>query len=199
MKEENERLKENNDIQNRLWKVWLQEHDIGKNRENRNNRIEEQDKEVEVIVEENEVRNKVVEKGREKGENQTTGGFKDRNERREQVKRYCHFWNNGRCKYRDSECWFMHKESPNCKFGRECRMRRCMFYHPHRENRYMNEEEQNRNNMREGQEHQSNYHGESCLSTGSSPHREKRWSGVSMKQSNSKIGNPWNCLRGMSR
>ena len=49
-------------------------------------------------------------------------------------KRFCHYWNNGRCKYKDSECWFSHKESPECKFGRECKRRRCMFYHPHRDN-----------------------------------------------------------------
>ena len=63
----------------------------------------------------------------------------------------------------------------------------------------MNEEKQNRNNLREGQGNQNNYQRESCVSNGSSPHREKRYSGESMKQSNSNRGNPWNCLRGMSR
>ena len=48
-------------------------------------------------------------------------------------KKFCHFWNNGKCRYSDSQCWYLHRESPECKFGRKCEMRRCMFYHPHRE------------------------------------------------------------------
>ena len=59
--------------------------------------------------------------------------------------------------------------------------------------------EENRNKMKEGQEYQGNYQEESCLNNRSFPHREKRWSGVRMKESNSRMGNPWNCLRGVSR
>ena len=76
-----------------------------------------------------------------------------------------------------------------------------MFYHPHphRENRYMNEGKQNRYNLRESQGNQNNYQRESSLSNGSSPNRERWCSGESMKQGNSNRGNPWNCLKGVSR
>ena len=49
-------------------------------------------------------------------------------------KRFCHFWNNGRCRYKDTECRFLHEESPECRYGKECNMRRCMFYHSQKEN-----------------------------------------------------------------
>ena len=71
-------------------------------------------------------------------------------------------------------------------------MNRCMFYHPHRENKYMNEGE-DRNNLEGVQGKQR----ENSTSIESSSHREKRNSGDSMKTSNSYRGNPWNCLRGM--
>ena len=77
-------------------------------------------------------------------------------------------------------------------------MKRCMFYHLHRENRYTNEGE-NRNNMGEIQEKQNNYQRENGGSIEGSSHREKRNSGDSMRNSNSNRGNPWNCLKGVSR
>ena len=67
-------------------------------------------------------------------------------------------------------------------------MKRCMFYHPHRENRYTNEGE-NRNNMGENKEKQNNYQRENGGSIEGSSHRD------SMRNSNSNRGNPWNCLR----
>jgi len=48
-------------------------------------------------------------------------------------RRFCHFWNNGRCQFSDEDCMFLHRESPECKHGYRCSMRRCMFYHPRRE------------------------------------------------------------------
>ena len=71
-------------------------------------------------------------------------------------------------------------------------MNRCMFYHPHRENKYMNEGG-DRNNLEGVQGKQR----ENSISIEGSSHREKRNSGDSMKTSNSYRGNPWNCLRGM--
>ena len=75
-------------------------------------------------------------------------GFKRRGERnrgkniqdesvrdvRKKRKRFCHFWNNGRCRFRDSECRFVHEESLECRYGKECKMKRCMFYHAREEN-----------------------------------------------------------------
>ena len=66
--------------------------------------------------------------------------FRDVRQRR---RRFCHFWNNGGCKYKDSECWFLHRESPECRYGKECRMRRCMFYHPRKENWFSSQGNQN--------------------------------------------------------
>ena len=81
-----------------------------------------------------------------------------------------------------------------------------MFYHPHRSStvvpqKFPTEDPHKENGCmnEEGQEHQGDYQEESCLKNKSFPHREKRWSGVRMKESNSKMGNPWNCLRGVSR
>ena len=43
---------------------------------------------------------------------------------------FCHFWNHGWCKFRDSECKFLHEESPEYKTGKECKMkvRFCHFW-----------------------------------------------------------------------
>ena len=41
---------------------------------------------------------------------------------KQERKRFCHFWNNGRCRYRDKECRFLHEESPECRYGKECNM-----------------------------------------------------------------------------
>jgi len=45
--------------------------------------------------------------------------------------RFCHYWNNGVCK--EEECEFLHKESPECRAGRKCSMRKCMYRHPNEE------------------------------------------------------------------
>ena len=71
----------------------------------------------------------------------------------------------------------------------------------------MNEGKQKKNNLREGQGNQNDSQRESWSSNGSYPHRERWHSGESMKQGNCKQkengysngGNPWNCLKGMSR
>ena len=145
LKEENKRLKETNDVQNRLWKVWLKEHDKGETGKDENKRMEKLDKELDVRVEEIDVENEFKEKEKEVYETQKVRGFKKRSEdskgeryqngeMKQERRKFCHFWNNGRCRYRDSECWFLHEESPVCRFGRECKVRRYMFYHPQREN-----------------------------------------------------------------
>ena len=34
----------------------------------------------------------------------------------------------------DSKFWFLHEESPECRYGKECKLKRCMFYHAQEEN-----------------------------------------------------------------
>merc|ERR1712080_416144 len=64
---------------------------------------------------------KDLEEGREWRE---TRGIK-----KEQKKRYCHFWNNGRCRYSEAKCGYLHKDCPHCARGNKCKMELCMYYH----------------------------------------------------------------------
>ena len=157
--EENERLKEMNDIQNRLWKVWLKEHDEvevekdvtedkkNKKERKRSKRMEKMDEKLDARVEYTDSETESGEEEKEIYEVQKVRGFKKRNEdskegrfqdgknrdMKQERRRFCHFWNNRRCRYRESECRFLHEESPECRFGREYNVR-CMFYHPQKEN-----------------------------------------------------------------
>ena len=94
--------------------------------------------EEELHDEEIDVEKELKEKEKELYEVRKDRGFKkkredireERNQNRgmkQERRKFCHFWNNGRCKYRDSECWFLHEESPECRFGRECTVRKLVF------------------------------------------------------------------------
>ena len=49
--------------------------------------------------------------------------------RHENVKWYCHFFNNGKdCPHGD-KCIFLHESSVQCKYGRLCERNFCMFKH----------------------------------------------------------------------
>ena len=54
------------------------------------------------------------------------GVHRERDERR-----YCHYWNNGGCKYRNSECRYKHYRSPDCRDQGDCTRYKCMFRHAH--------------------------------------------------------------------
>ena len=43
--------------------------------------------------------------------------------------KYCHYWNNGTCRYSDKDCRYLHKEAPECWYS-DCTRSKCMFYHP---------------------------------------------------------------------
>ena len=65
--------------------------------------------------------------------------------KRQGRRRFCHFWNNGKCRYSDLECWYLHEESPECKFGVECKMRRCMYYYSEKESWWKSESYRRKN------------------------------------------------------
>ena len=47
----------------------------------------------------------------------------------EDIQLFCHYYNNDKeCPY-DDECMYVHEESENCKFGRNCERNLCMFKH----------------------------------------------------------------------
>ena len=47
----------------------------------------------------------------------------------ENVELYCHYFNNGKdCPFED-ECIFLHEESVNCRFGKNCERNLCMYQH----------------------------------------------------------------------
>ena len=164
--------------------------------------------EEELHDEEIDVEKELKEKEKELYEVRKDRGFKKKREdireesnqnrgMKQERRKFCHFWNNGRCKYRDSECWFLHEESPECRFGRECTVRRCMFYHPQRENWYLNEGKQHVNrNQRE------NWSSSKGKQNNNSPQRENWYSSQEKQHVNHQQrenwpvnrGNPWNCL-----
>ena len=90
--------------------------------------MEKLDKELDVGVEEIDVENECEEKEKEVCEIQKVRSFKKKSEdgkeeryqngeMKQERRRFCHFWNNGRCRYRDSECWFLHEESQRVDLG----------------------------------------------------------------------------------
>ena len=182
---ENEKLRETNEIQNKLWKIWLKEFENGdddsdegeevlevldkeksKNKvptrkgnkderverkrkpeieKNHNEYIDKEDKDKD----ENNGFNRRKEQGfkrngrdnnrvtsSDRGESRR-GGHGDGGEsgygeyrRPDNVrKRYCHYWNNGKCRYSDRECNYLHEEAPECWY-RNCSRSKCMFYYP---------------------------------------------------------------------
>ena len=175
---ENERLKEINDIQSKLWRIWLKEHEEeservikedkkGKKKKKRSKKKEKIDENTESRSEDTEsgtefeeedvwkglrIKDAEIETESEEEENEIyetmrVRGFKKRKEDRKESgskngkngdsrkgnRRFCHFWNNGRCRHSESECRFLHEESPDCRFGKECNRSTCMFYHPKQE------------------------------------------------------------------
>ena len=47
----------------------------------------------------------------------------------ENVELYCHYFNNDKdCPFED-ECIYLHEESDNCKYGKQCARKFCMFKH----------------------------------------------------------------------
>ena len=47
----------------------------------------------------------------------------------ENVELFCHYFNNNKdCPFED-ECIFVHEESDNCKYGKQCERKLCMFKH----------------------------------------------------------------------
>ena len=112
-------------------------------------------------------------------------------EMKQERRRFCHFWNNGRCRYKDSECWFVHEESPECKFGKECTVRRCMFYHPHKKNwsseQYANYQQRKNWFSNQGKQHM-NYNQKDNWSSKQNVNHQQRGNWSLNK------GNPWNCL-----
>jgi hypothetical protein len=44
-------------------------------------------------------------------------------------RQFCHFWNNGFCRYSVSDCKFQHEESPYCDSNQNCTTFRCQYYH----------------------------------------------------------------------
>lgn len=51
------------------------------------------------------------------------------NYRDEERRQFCHFWNNGYCRYSANDCKFRHEESPYCESSENCTIFRCQFYH----------------------------------------------------------------------
>ena len=117
-------MKETNSVQNRLWKVRLKEHedkkDVTEDRKSKkerkmSKRMEKMDEKLDVRVEyidsENESREeekeiytiKKVRGFRKRNEESKKGRRQDGNNRdmKQERKRFCLFWNNGRCRYRD--------------------------------------------------------------------------------------------------
>ena len=137
LKEENRKLKENNDVQIRMWKVCLDKQDKIETRKSKNKGMKKCEEE---LIDEKEL----YEVRKERGfKNKDSREERDQNgEKKKERKIFCHFWNNGKCKYRDSECWYLHRESPECRYGGECKFRRCMFYHPKGESYHLNDRKQ---------------------------------------------------------
>ena len=148
---ENEKLRETNDIQNNLWKIWLKEKgNYNKNEDVSDNTVEEQDdfEEVAEIVK-NKTRgfrrvtpaatseNQKVRKNNISNTNKTSApvtsvsfsAAKTNNlSTPNQIKRFCHFWNNvGKCTYQN--CKFLHEKAPLCKYDGKCNRTKCMFSH----------------------------------------------------------------------
>ena len=43
---------------------------------------------------------------------------------------YCSFYNNyEECPYGDTNCMFVHEDSIECKFGKACERKKCMYKH----------------------------------------------------------------------
>ena len=131
--EENEKLREVNEVQTKLWKVWLEKHE-DENKEEERRVIRKRGDGMESVSSED-----VYEERR--FELRKNRGFKRRGERnggkniqdegirevRKRRRRFCHFWNNGRCRFRDSECRYVHEESLECRYGKQCK--KCFFMH----------------------------------------------------------------------
>ena len=180
LKEENIKLKENNDIQTRVWKEWLEKQETRKSRENEEFLGEEIDDEKG----EYEVRKERGFKKRYVREERDQNG-----EMGKERKKFCHFWNNGKCKYRDSECWYLHRESPECRYGRKCNFRRCMFYHPEGESYYLNNRKQHSN-----QKYRDDHYSSESKQYGNHQQREN-WSvngGDSRNYFRSQVNRRWN-------
>ena len=56
----------------------------------------------------------------------------------ENLKLFCHFFNNNKtCPY-SKECIFLHQDSPICKYGKKCERMLCMFKHEEDEDEFEN-------------------------------------------------------------
>ena len=59
----------------------------------------------------------------------------------EQIRIYCHFYNNNKnCPF-ESQCIFLHEDSQECKYGKICERVNCMYKHVNDENDVEGEEE----------------------------------------------------------
>ena len=185
LKEENTKLKENNDVQTRVWKVWLDKQETRKGNENE-----------EFLGKENEDEKEVYEVRKDRG-------FKKRYIREEndhdgemskKRKKFCHFWNNGKCKYRDSECWYLHRESPECRYGGECKFKRCMYYHPKGESYHLKDRKQNSNHR-----YRDDHYSSTGNQYGNYQQKVNRISGESKQYGNYQQRENWSVNGGDSR
>ena len=145
---ENEKLRETNNIQNNLCKIWMKEHN-------------ENEKETEIVVDEQLENNEedlvtTFLQNRRRGFKRTSPSspaeqkskdsthyvpnrnitnnsdshrnIPNKSKSSGSTKRYCHFWNNsGNCTFRN--CIFLHEKSPVCNFDGKCNRKKCMYSH----------------------------------------------------------------------
>ena len=114
LEEESERIKEVNEVQSELWKVWLEKYE--KDEEEKRKKEEKMSEEVRVgsVKRMDELDERIFEVEKRRGfkkKRRVSIERKDMQRRKE----LCHFWNQGWCKYRTSECKFLHEGFSECK------------------------------------------------------------------------------------
>ena len=156
LKSENEKLKETNEVQQNLWKIWLENFKNNKSLEkvddahetvevNEGNsdsgeRTEDNDEDIDIDgwfqqnrhrgfkrVPKDSVNNPI-----QAGAKVANDGVKENTAKGENTprrpRRYCHNWNNnGRCDFKG--CKFLHSTAPVCNFDGRCNRKKCMYRH----------------------------------------------------------------------
>ena len=154
---ENEKLRETNDVQHNLWKIWLQKHGEEDNKQSEKN-MEMEKESTDDNSEDTEdlvatfVRNrrngfirtnpaapaqskaaniaqaKKVSINENISYNPRTRANHPNNNSTNKSKRYCYYWNNiGSCSFRN--CIFLHEVAPVCKYDGNCNRNKCMYVH----------------------------------------------------------------------